>query len=93
MLSRVSPPLVLMTAGTNTRRQARVTFNAGNGAQILVDRAKVIIGHVLKGRPGHYLKKRPKLGMRMIRINTSPHDPAEFFKRCTTFRPARLIGS
>jgi hypothetical protein len=29
----------------------------------------------------------------MIRINASPHDVAEFFIRCTTFGPARLIGS
>src|SRR6266404_1425104 len=87
--------LVLVTAGTNgTRvRQSRVTFNAGNRAQILVYRAKVIVSHVLKRWPGHYLKKWPKLGMRMIRINTSSDDVAEFFKRCTTFRPARLIGS
>lgn len=87
--------MVLLTAGTNgTRvRQARVTFKARNGAQILVDRSKVMVGHFLKGRPGHYLKIWPKLGMRVIRINTSPHDPEEFFKRCTTFRPARLIWS
>jgi hypothetical protein len=57
------------------------------------DRAQVIVGHVLKGWPGHYLKKRPKLWMRVIRINTSPHDPDEFFKRCATFRLARLIWS
>src|SRR5712671_5833024 len=76
--ARVSAPMVLLTAGTNgTRvRQARVTFNARNGAQVLVDRSKVMVGHVLKGRPGHYLKIGPKLGMRVIRINTGPHDRA-----------------
>jgi hypothetical protein len=87
--------MVLLTAGTNgTRvRQARVTFNARNGAQVLVDRSKVMVGHVLKGRPGHYLKIWPKLGMRVIRINTGPHDRAEFFKRPTAFRVAGFIGS
>ena len=84
-----------MTASANGTRiwQTRVTFKTGNGAQILVDRAEVILGHVLKLRPWHYLKKWPKLRMRMIRINASSHDVAEFFIRCTTFRPARLIGS
>ena len=57
------------------------------------DRPKVIFGHVLKLRPGHYLKQWPKLRMRMIRINASPDDIAEFFIRCTTLRQARLIRS
>src|SRR5437867_4019451 len=52
-----------------------------------------MVGHVLKGRPGHYLKIWPKLGMRVIRINTGPHDPEKFFKRCTTLRLARFIWS
>src|SRR5215510_11061677 len=52
-----------------------------------------MVGHVLKGGPGHDLKKWPKLGMRVIRINTGPHDRKEFFKRSATFRLARLIRS
>src|SRR5438067_3592505 len=90
-----SGPMGLLTAGTNgTRvRQARVTFNARNGAQVLVDRLKVMVGHVLKGRPGHHLKIGAKLRMRVIRINTGPHDRAEFFKRSTAFRVARFVWS
>src|SRR2546427_7131231 len=93
--ARVSALMVLLTARTNgTRvRQARVTFDARNGAQIFVDRSKIMVGHVLKGRPGHYLKIWSKLGMRVIRINPSPYDSAEFFKGSTALRPARLIGS
>ena len=45
-----------------------------------------------KNRPRHDLKIWPKLGMRVIRIDTRPHDVEELFKRATTFRPVRLIG-
>ena len=74
-------------------RQARVAVNARNGAQILVDRSKVMVGHVLKDRPRHYLKKWPTLGMRVIRINTRTKDSLEFFKRGPAFRPAELVRS
>ena len=85
----------LLAAGADGTgvRQARVTFKARNGAQIFGDRSKVAVGHVLKDRPGHDLEKWPKLGMRVIRIDASPHDRLEFFKRSATFRPARVIGS
>src|SRR5712691_555466 len=88
-------PFGLLAAGEYGMRvrQARVAFNARNGAQILVDRSKVMVGHVLKDRPGHYLKKWPKLGMRVIRINTRPKDSPEFFKRRPAFRPAELVRS
>jgi hypothetical protein len=58
-------------------RKAGVTFKAGNGAEIFVDRANIVIGHVVERRPWHDLQIRSKLRVRLVRINAGPQDVKE----------------
>src|SRR5262245_17182586 len=72
--------------------QSRITFDAGNRTQVLVDCGDVPVGHGLKGRPGHHLQVWTELRVRMIGIDARAYDIAELFERCASGRPPSFVG-
>lgn len=44
------------------------------GAEIFVDCANVLIGHIAEGRPRHDLQQRAILRVGLIQIDACPHD-------------------
>ena len=87
-------------------RFARAAFHARNGAQILIDGAEIVVGHVLIDGPRHDLEEIPvewrgdtfSVGsagagrMHMVRIDTGANDGLELRKRIAAFRPPRFVG-
>ena len=63
-----------------------------DGAQVLVDRLQLMVGHALIGRPWHYLEQRTELGMRMVKIEASSHGRFELRERETRWQPIRFRG-
>lgn len=76
--------------------------------QILVDRAKVVVGHVLQDWPRHHLEEvavkgwfeavgggigRCAIRVNVIEIGALTHDLKELFKCVTAFGQPRLVGS
>jgi hypothetical protein len=64
---------------------ARATFQTRDGAQILVNGAKIVVGHVLVDRPGHDLQKASIEGRRDATNTTLPPDGQCFIT--VTFGP------
>ena len=71
-------------------------LHARNRAQVLVNGAKIVIVHVLIGRPRHDLQQRAvegriQLRVQLIGIDTGPDGVTEFFERVAADRQPRLV--